>query len=79
MNINNPPKAFLLLVAMLCLTGLLAINRIDPVVGMGLFGSIVGYGIGNGVAAKSGDSVEPVFGSTRRDRRAGDREEGDDE
>lgn len=61
MTFNNPPKAFLLLVAMLCVTVLLAIGAIDQSTGTAMIGSALGYIIGNGVAAKKGEPVEPVF------------------
>jgi len=57
----NPPKALIALVAMICLTVLMAINAIPDEAGVGLLGSIVGYSIGNGVQARKGADVEPII------------------
>lgn len=62
MNIANPSKALIALVALVCLTVLLATNSIPSEAGIGMIGSIVGYGIGNGIAAKTGQPVEPIIG-----------------
>ena len=61
MTIGNPPKALILLVALLCITGLLAIGRIDQSVAMPMLSAIVFYGIGNGVQAKSGKTSPKIF------------------
>ena len=49
MNITNPPKALIVLAAMICITTLMITNKIDQSAATGLLGSIVGYGIGNGI------------------------------
>jgi len=61
MTLNNPPKAFILLVALICITLLLAISRITTEAGLPIISAIVFYGIGNGVAAKSGKPSEPII------------------
>jgi len=53
MNITNPPKALIVLVAMVCITGLMYGNKIDQSAATGLLGSIVGYSIGNGIRGTS--------------------------
>lgn len=58
---NNPPKFWLLLMALACVTVLMAFGRIDGAVGAGIIGTIVGYGAGNGIAAKNGEPVQPIF------------------
>lgn len=63
MIIANPPKAFIALVGLICLTVLLATHSIEQSTGTGLIGSILGYAIGNGIAAKAGKPVEPIIGS----------------
>lgn len=63
MTIANPPKAFIALVGLICLTLLMALNAIEQATGTGLIGSILGYAIGNGIAAKSGQAVQPIIGS----------------
>ena len=62
MNITNPPKALILLVALLCITILLATNSIDQNAGLPMISAIVFYGIGNGVAAKNGKDSPKMFG-----------------
>ncbi len=62
MNITNPPKALILLVALLCITILLATNSIDQNAGLPMISAIVFYGIGNGVAAKNGKDSPKIFG-----------------
>jgi len=62
MNINNPSKALIALVGLVCLTILLSVNAIPSEAGIGMIGSILGYAIGNGIAAKTGVPVEPIIG-----------------
>jgi hypothetical protein len=62
MTISNPPKAFILLVALICITILLGLNRITTEAGLPIITAIVFYGIGNGVAAKTGKPSEPIIG-----------------
>ena len=62
MNITNPPKALIALVGLVCLTVLLAVNAIPTEAGTGMIGSILGYAIGNGIAARTGTAVDPIIG-----------------
>jgi len=62
MRISNPPKALIALVGLVCLTVLMALNSIEEATGTGLIGSILGYAIGNGIAARQGQDVDPIFG-----------------
>ncbi|MGL4185932.1 MAG: hypothetical protein ACRCR4_09155 [Thiotrichaceae bacterium] len=62
MNITNPPKALILLLALICITVLLAVNSIDEAAGLPIISAIVFYGIGNGVAAKGGKDSPKIFG-----------------
>lgn len=61
MTLNNPPKAFILLVALMCVTFLLALGRVSTEAGLPIISAIVFYGIGNGVAARSGKPSEPII------------------
>lgn len=63
MTVTNPPKAFIALIGLICLTVLLAIGAIDKATGTGMIGTILGYAVGNGIAAKSGSPVEPIIGN----------------
>lgn len=63
MTVTNPPKAFIALIGLICLTVLLAIGAIDKATGTGMIGTILGYAVGNGIAAKGGVKVEPIIGN----------------
>jgi hypothetical protein len=65
MNITNPSKALIALVGLVCLTVLLAVDAIPSEAGTGMIGSILGYAIGNGIAAKQGQPVEPIIGKKK--------------
>ena len=57
-KIANPTKAFILLVALLCVTVLLAIEKISTDAGLPIVTAIVFYAIGNGVGY-GGPVVKP--------------------
>lgn len=58
--VNNPPKFYGLVLALVCVTVLLALGRVDSGAGLGIIGTIVGYCAGNGIAARRGEPVEPA-------------------
>lgn len=60
--VTNPPKALIALVAMVVITVLMMTDSIGSDAGTGMLGSIVGYAIGNGIAAKQHSKVEPIIG-----------------
>lgn len=62
MTLANPPKALIALIGLICLTVLLALGKIDNATGTGMIGTILGYAVGNGIAARSGKPVEPILG-----------------
>ncbi len=62
MNFANPPKALIAMVGMIVIAVLMITDSIASEAGTGMLGSIVGYAIGNGVAAKTGKPVEPIIG-----------------
>ena len=62
MNITNPPKALIALVGLVCLTVLMAVNAIDSDTGVPILTTIIGYSVGNGIAARKGDPVDPIIG-----------------
>jgi len=49
MKIANPTKAFILLVALVCMTVLLGLGKISTEAGLPIISAIVFYAIGNGV------------------------------
>lgn len=67
MTLNNPPKALILLIALLCVTFLLALGRVTTEAGLPIISAIVFYGIGNGVAARAGKASDPILGPKTRD------------
>jgi hypothetical protein len=60
-TLANPPKALIALVALILISGLMAIGAITTEAGIPIFTMIVGYAIGNGMAAKAGVPVEPII------------------
>ena len=67
MSINNPPKWIIVLASLASITYLMASNTIESESGVGLLGLIVGYGIGNGIAARNDEPVEPLITHRRHD------------
>lgn len=55
------PKFVILIVSLICITVLMITNTTSSEAGMVVISGIVGYGIGNGVAAKHGNPVDPTF------------------
>jgi len=62
MNIANPSKALIALVGLVCLTVLMISGAIPSETGVPLLTTIIGYSIGNGIAARSGQPVDPIIG-----------------
>ena len=65
-GINNFPKFILLLVAIVGVIVLMALRVVSADAGMFFLGTATGVGIGNGIASKRGETVEPIFGSQNR-------------
>lgn len=57
----NVSKATIALAALVALTVLMALERIDQSAGVGLLGLVVGYAVGNGITAKTGHGAEPII------------------
>jgi hypothetical protein len=68
MGIVNPPKALILLVALVCVTVLLAVGKIDQAAGLPIVTAIVFYGIGNGVQARTGSPSSPIIGPKEKQK-----------
>ena len=62
MHIANPTKAFILLVALICVTVLLALGKVSTEAGLPIITAIVFYAIGNGVGHGT-----PVLDRKKRD------------
>ena len=67
MNIANPSKALIALVALIGMIILMAIDGIDRSAGTNVIVAIVFYSIGNGVGAKTNVPVDPIIG--RKDKK----------
>ena len=67
MTLANPPKALIALVALVCITILRAIDKLDQASFNAIGGLIVGYAVGNGIAARQGTPVNPIIGSKHGD------------
>ena len=65
MSLANPSKALIALVGLVCLTVLIAVDAITPDAGLPVITAIIGYAIGNGIAAKQGQSVDPSIGKKK--------------
>ena len=63
MTITNPPKAFIALVALICITILRALDKLDQASFNAIAGLLVGYAVGNGIAARQGVPVDPIIGN----------------
>ena len=65
MSLANPSKALIALVGLICPTVLIAVDAITPDAGLPVITAIIGYAIGNGIAAKQGQSVDPIIGKKK--------------
>jgi hypothetical protein len=63
MSLTNAPKFWLLLVTIIGLILLMAMHVMTVQDASPFMALIIGYLVGNGVAAKKGDPVDPVIGS----------------
>jgi hypothetical protein len=57
----NPSKALIALVGLICMTVLIAVDAIDQDQGLPIITMIVGYSVGNGMAALTNKQVEPII------------------
>jgi hypothetical protein len=67
-NLNNPPKFYGVLVAMILLSTVFALDKLTESAYVGLMGLLVGYLVGNGIAATRGEPVEPMLGESASHR-----------
>lgn len=57
----NPSKALIALVGLVCITVLLSIGKIETTEGVPIITMIIGYSIGNGMAALTNKEVQPII------------------
>ena len=57
----NPSKALIALVGLICITVLLSIDKLETSEGVPIITMIIGYSVGNGMAALTNKVVEPII------------------
>jgi hypothetical protein len=57
----NPSKALIALVGLICITVLLSIGKLQTSEGVPIITMIIGYSVGNGMAALTNKPVEPII------------------
>jgi hypothetical protein len=57
----NPSKALIALVGLVCITVLLSIGKLQTSEGVPIITMIIGYSVGNGMAALTNKPVEPII------------------
>ena len=57
----NPSKALIALVGLVCITVLLSVGKIETSEGVPILTMIIGYSIGNGMAALTNKEVQPII------------------
>lgn len=62
---TNYLKLFIIALVVVCVTILLALHSISETTSVALIGPLVGYLVGNGVAAKQGITASPVFAPSK--------------
>jgi hypothetical protein len=62
MRIINPSKALIALVALICITVLRALDKLDQASFNAIGGLIVGYAVGNGLGAAKRQDTRGIFG-----------------
>ena len=66
MSLANPSKALIALVGMICITVLMVVDAIESQTGVPILTTVIGYAVGNGIAAKTGQPVEPIIGKKHK-------------
>lgn len=57
----NPSKALIALVGLICITVLLSVGKLETSEGVPILTMIIGYSIGNGMAALTNKEVQPII------------------
>lgn len=61
-TVTNLPKLIVALVLSICMTVLMLANTVSSEAGVPFLTAIGGYMLGNGIAARRNEPVEPVLG-----------------
>lgn len=62
MQVNNLPKLVMALVLSICMTALMMTGTVSSEAGVPFLTAIGGYVLGNGIAARRNEPVEPIVG-----------------
>jgi hypothetical protein len=62
MSVTNVPKLAVICLIIVCATVALCIGKLDPVAWAAVIGPFGGYLVGNGVALRNGQAVQPALG-----------------
>lgn len=57
----NPSKALIALVGLICTTVLISVGSIDQDQGLPIITMVIGYAVGNGIAALTNKEVQPII------------------
>ena len=57
----NPSKALIALVGLICMTVLISVGSIDQDQGLPIITMVIGYAVGNGIAALTNKEVQPII------------------
>lgn len=61
MTVVNWSKLAVSITTIICVTALLMTNHLTDAVGIPVITTVLGYMLGNGVAARANEPVQPVF------------------
>jgi hypothetical protein len=61
MKVQNPPKAWIIIIGIVAVTVLIALGRITAEAGLPVLTAFVGYAVGNGITAMRGQAAENIF------------------
>lgn len=61
MKVQNPPKAWVIIIGIIAVTVLIALGRITAEAGLPVITAFTGYAVGNGITAARGRAAENIF------------------
>lgn len=62
MSVNNPAKLLVATILIVCMTALMMTKTVSSEAGVPFLTAIGGYVLGNGIAARKNEPVEPILG-----------------
>ncbi len=67
MSVNNPPKLLVATLMIVSMTVLMLAGTVSSEAGVPFLTAIGGYVLGNGIAARKNEPVEPIFGQQQQE------------